>query len=379
MTRNAETPEEDATQVASRPGQRPAEAGAQSEKARSGPVAELALVAGGLGLAGYLLGFVAELGAGAGLTGALLLGGGLLAASSVLPGVGTRILVPAAVATVTGALLLLQTVVGGRDSALAIAVLVLALLAAAAAAGAALLDVGVLHAPAPRPKAKPQRPAPVKQQAPVFPGYPQQPAFPGQQYPGQPYPGGYAGRHPGDAYSGDQYAGEHVFTPSARYGGQYGAPGYPPPYSTPAFDPGYPPQPAFGRSEPGRTDAPVADRPAAEPAGGQHAPAQPASPEASTPEPTLHGSEVFRPANEPPAAGAHRAVAAEGAVSPAAQRVTPPDGVQAAGSHRAPAVESRPAPAVDGPPPVPGHVVDDGDTDDRTQVLPTVPQERPTS
>jgi hypothetical protein len=357
MTRNAETPDEDATQVASRPGQRPAGAGAQSEEARSGPVAELALVAGGLGLAGYLLGFVAELGAGAGLTGALLLGGGLLAASSVLPGVGTRILVPAAVATVTGALLLLQTVVGGRDSALAIAVLVLALLAAAAAAGAALLDVGVLHAPAPRPKAKPQRPAPAKQQAPVFPGYPQQPAFPGQQYPGQPYPGGYAGRHPGDAYHGDQY----------------GGPGYPPPYSAPAFDPGYPPQPAFGRSEPGRTDAPVSDRPAAEP--GHHAPAQPASPEAS-PEPTVHGSEVFRPANETPAAGAHRAAAAEGAVSPAAQRVAPSEGVQAAGSHRAPAAPA--APAVDSPPPVAGHV-DDADADDRTRVLPTVPQERPTS
>ena len=52
---------------------------------------------------------------GGSFVGALLLGGGLLAGSVALPTVGTRMLVPAGVATATGALLLLLCTVQFLD------------------------------------------------------------------------------------------------------------------------------------------------------------------------------------------------------------------------------------------------------------------------
>src|SRR6185295_20084663 len=110
MTRNAETPDPPApdgfrsggADVAAPVGPRPTQAG---------PVAELGLVAAGLGLVIYLIGFVTDLGGSSSLILPLLLGGGLLAGSVALPAVGGRVLAPAAVATTTGALLLLRAVV----------------------------------------------------------------------------------------------------------------------------------------------------------------------------------------------------------------------------------------------------------------------------
>jgi Family of unknown function (DUF5336) len=233
-----------------------------AERPRSGRATELALVAAGLGFVVYLLGFVDDVGSRS-LIVPLLLGGGLLAGSVALPTVSARVLAPAAVTTATGALLMLQAVVGGTNSAVAVGALVLALLEAAAAAGAALLHAGVVQSrPRHRKAATPPYagyPAP-GQPAQGYPaqgqpaqGYPAQgqpaqgyapqgyPAFPGQQYPGQPYPGSYAG-HPGEPYQGDQYAGEHAYAQHARYGTQYGVPGYPPPppYGTPGYDPSTP-------------------------------------------------------------------------------------------------------------------------------------------
>jgi hypothetical protein len=243
----------------------------ETERPRSGPVVELALVAAGLGLVGYLLGFVDDAGSGTQLTVSLLLGGGLLAGSAALPTVGARALAPAAVACATGALLLLRGMAGGATSAVAIGGLALALLEAAAAVAAALLHAGVVRAPRPRPRnetapplagqppqaAHPGQPHPVQQ-------YPAQqpppPAYPGQPYPGQPYP---APPYPGDPYGGDQYAGEHAYAQNARYGAQYGVPGYPPP--PPYGAPGYDPSVSGTGGYPGRGDGPVAPTgPAAE-------------------------------------------------------------------------------------------------------------------
>ena len=83
---------------------------AAAGRGSSGPVAELGLVAAGLGLVIYLIGFVTNLGGSSSLILPLLLGGGLLAGSVALPTVGGRVLAPAAVATTTGALLLLRAV-----------------------------------------------------------------------------------------------------------------------------------------------------------------------------------------------------------------------------------------------------------------------------
>ena len=105
----------------------------------------------------------------------------------------------------------------------------LSLLEAAATVGATLMQAGVVRSRPPKAR-KAAEPSP-------FSGYPGGPQFPGQQYPGQPYPGTY----PADAqpFPGDQWAGEHAFAQNARYGGQYGVPGYPPP--PPVGAPGYDP------------------------------------------------------------------------------------------------------------------------------------------
>ena len=189
MTRNAETPhipgaEESAPESAASP-----VGGIRT--GQSGPVAELGLVAAGLGLVIYLIGFVTDLGGSSSLILPLLLGGGLLAGSVALPAVGGRVLAPAAVATTTGALLLLRAVVDGGGSALSVGALVLSLLEAAATVGAALMHSGVVR---PRPP-KARKAAPPS----AFSGYPAGPQFPGQQYPGQPYPGTYPAAAPAAA------------------------------------------------------------------------------------------------------------------------------------------------------------------------------------
>jgi hypothetical protein len=305
-----------------------------ADRPRSGPVAELALVAGGLGLVGYLLGFVDDSALGGSLIGALLLGGGLLAGSVALPAAGTRVLVPAAVTTVTGALLLLQAVVGGADSAVAIGALVLALLQAAAAGGAALMHAGVVRAPRPRQR---------KASAPPYGGSShflgQQ--FPGQQYPGQPYPGSYAG-HPGEPYPGDQYAGEHAYAQYARYGAPYGVPGYPPPppYGAPGYDPTLPAtggHPAVPRSGAERQTTVTGQPPAATEVYRSGVPTA-----SGSDAPPVHGS------------GAHR--------------IAPASGPEVAGSPG-----GSPTTATGGHPAVPDPASDRDGGDDRTRAIPTRP------
>ncbi len=230
MTGNPDAPDAGRVPAAARPTDPPGEAG----RPRSGPVTEFALVAAGLGLVVYLLGFVDDIGSSASLAGPLLLGGGLLAGSVALSTVGARVLVPAAVATVTGALLLLQDVVGGAGSGVAVGAAVLALFEAAAAAAAAFLHAGVVRAPRPRQRKPAAAPYPPQPGYPPFPGQQQFPGqYPGQQYPGQPQPGAYPGQpypgsypgRPGEPPPGDQYAGEHAYAQYARYGAPYGVPG----------------------------------------------------------------------------------------------------------------------------------------------------------
>ena len=123
------------------------------------PVRILALTTAALGLVVYLLGFLDEVVLSTLLAGPLLVGGALLTGAAVLPRAG-RLLVPAAVAVTTGALLLLQLVASGGAPAIAVVALILAILEAAAAVGAVLLQTGVVSASALRsttPKGQPPR------------------------------------------------------------------------------------------------------------------------------------------------------------------------------------------------------------------------------
>lgn len=262
MTRNAETPDPPAADRSGPAAAQPA-----------GPIAELGLVAAGLGLVVYLIGFVADLGGVSSPILPLLLGGGLLAGTVALPTVGGRVLAPAAVATTTGALLLLLEVVDDGGTALGVGALVLGLLEAGAAIGATLMQAGVLRSRPPKASRSPSS---------AFAGYPGGPQFPGQQYPGQPYPGAFP---PAAAQPGDQWTGEHAFGQNAQYGGQYGVPGYPPP--PPGADP------AYGGEAP--TDA------------GADAPRDTASPPRGTPAIDLTEG-----------AGAHRAATGTGSFPPVA-------------------------------------------------------------
>jgi pyruvate/2-oxoglutarate dehydrogenase complex dihydrolipoamide acyltransferase (E2) component len=353
MTGNPDAPDAGRVPAAARPTDPPGEAG----RPRSGPVTEFALVAAGLGLVVYLLGFVDDIGSSASLTGPLLLGGGLLAGSVALSTVGARVLVPAAVATVTGALLLLQDVVGGAGSGVAVGAAVLALFEAAAAAAAAFLHAGVVRAPRPRQRKPAAAPYPPQPGYPPFPGQQQFPGqypgqYPGQQYPGQPQPGAYPGQpypgsypgRPGEPPPGDQYAGEHAYAQYARYGAQYGVPGYPPPppYGAPGYDPSVPgaASPAAERAATPPPGIPQADQPTAVAPADPPRAAAPSPPGSLAPEATaVHRS------------GAHRATpAAAGEVA-----------VTATGSHAAApeAVDARP----------------DG-ADDRTRAFPAVTDER---
>jgi Family of unknown function (DUF5336) len=161
--------------------------------ALSGPARSLVLVAAALALVIYLLGFFGQVSVIASFGGPLLIGGGLLAGTAVLPRSG-RVLAPAAVLIVTGTLLLAQlaTSIGGLS--IVVAALALALAQCAAVIGAVLLDAGLI-----RPSAARQRPF-----APQYPagyqGYPTA-GGPGPGYgpPGYSAPPGY-GAPPG--YSG---------------------------------------------------------------------------------------------------------------------------------------------------------------------------------
>jgi hypothetical protein len=341
-------------------------ASGETDRPGSGPVTELALVAAGLGAIVYLIGFVDDGASGGSFVGALLLGGGLLAGSVALPTVGTRMLVPAGVATATGALLLLQAVAGGADSAFAVGALVLALLEAAAAVGAALLQAGVVHA---RPRRR-------KPAAPQYPGHPAQgyaapqgyPAFPGQQYPGQPYPGSYPG-HPGEPFQGDQYAGEHAYAQQARYGAQSGVPGYPPPppYGPPGHDQ-VAPGPAGRAPDAAAPDAPTTVAPT---------PGAPA--EAYRSGVPVTGAPGATGRTTTPASGA-TAVFGSGAYPPAASRVEPrgeslmEPAPTPGGSHAAPEVSSTGSHAAREPAAAPEGGTDGGD--DRTRTIPRVTDER---
>jgi len=372
MTRNAETPHTPGAEESA-----PASAASPAGGIRtgqSGPVVELSLVAAGLGLVIYLIGFVTDLGGSSSLILPLLLGGGLLAGSVALPAVGGRVLAPAAVATTTGALLLLRAVVDGGGSALSVGALVLSLLEAAATVGAALMHSGVVR-PRP-PKARKATPPS------AFSGYPAGPQFPGQQYPGQPYPGTY----PADAqpFPGDQWAGEHAFAQNARYGGQYGVPGYPPPppVGAPGYDPLYArseaPTVAVGTEAPGDTAPPPrGTRPVtepgttAEPGSGyrQGAGAHRAVPDPSTT--TFRSDAATHRAESDPGTGSFRPMAGAGS-SPA----VPEGPASGTGSHRAPsgtgsygATSSGRWPEADPPAPA--------DSDgEHTHTIPAVPDDK---
>ncbi|HYH31954.1 MAG TPA: DUF5336 domain-containing protein [Pseudonocardia sp.] len=168
-----------------------------------GPARLLALVAAGLGLVVYLIGFL-DLGLATTFVGVLIVGGGLLAGAALLPKVG-RVLVPAAVMVTTGTLLFLQMVTSGSTPTPVIIALVLAFLQTVAVIGAVLLDAGLVKAPAPRPSAPP--------------GY-GQPGGYGQYPPGYGQQGGY----------GQYGASPQGYGQPGAYGygqpGQYGQPGY---------------------------------------------------------------------------------------------------------------------------------------------------------
>ncbi|WP_281689095.1 DUF5336 domain-containing protein [Pseudonocardia thermophila] len=174
----------------------------------------LGLAAAGVALIIYLVDFFATTPLSVTLPGLMLLGGGLLAGTLALPRV-SGVLVPAAVAVITGTLQMLQIVVAGSSGATSIIVLVLALLEAALVVGALLLATGAVNAPAPRPA----RPAAGYGPQPPFgqPGYGQQPGF-GQQFPGYGQQPGFGQQQPYGGY------GQAAYGQQAGYGAPQQAP-----------------------------------------------------------------------------------------------------------------------------------------------------------
>ncbi len=224
----------------------------------------LAIVAGGLGLVLYLLSFGADAGGYLrGLYGVLLLGGGLLAAASVLPKAPAT-LVPAAVPVVTGTLFLLIDVAKGpaflgpageavQTPGQAVIAVVLAFLQSAACVAAVLMEAGVVKTVAYRPSHVPQR-SWTPQQPSGYPGGPAQGGYPGGQgywggYPGAPAAGGYPGGqgYPG-GYPGAPAAGGYPGSPppGGYSGGPGGYPGSPGPGGGYPGGPGYPAGPSAG-------------------------------------------------------------------------------------------------------------------------------------
>jgi hypothetical protein len=234
----------------------------------------------------------------------LLLGGGLLAAATVLPKAG-RLLAPAAVAVVVGMLTLVQVVFAGdnRVSVMAIVVVVLAVLETAAVGAALLYDVGMLAAPDPaarlaRQQARQVRRAP----APAPSGYQGQP---GAGYPGGPQGGyGYQQQPPPTPSYGTPAPGYGYGQPP-NYPGPPGGgyPGYPPPGQPPG--PGQPvgpgQQPGLGADAP--TPGPAPDTPPeAMPAWGQPGPGSAPGPadRAENDESGRSATTRFMPPPDPP-------------------------------------------------------------------------------
>ncbi|MGH3910817.1 MAG: DUF5336 domain-containing protein [Pseudonocardiaceae bacterium] len=270
----------------------------------------LAIAPGGLGLVIYFLSFTD----GAGgylrdLVGVLLLGGGLLAASSALPKASAT-LVPATVSVLTGALFLLVAVAkgpaflelpgaAGETPALAVVAVILALLESAACVAAVLLQAGVVKMATSRPSTFPQRSWAPQQPGGYHGGPPQggyqgaPGGYPGVQVPGGGYPGapggypgapgGYPSGQPQGGYQGS--AGGYLAAPGP--GGYPGGPG----------PGGYLGQPPVGPSSGGAASQPQPDisqtveyRGLQDPYGGQ--PAQSGGqPGHYSPEPGRYGSE----------------------------------------------------------------------------------------
>jgi Family of unknown function (DUF5336) len=234
-----------------------------------GAARALALVAAGLGLLIYLLGYVGEVSVTSSFGGPLLLGGGLLAGTAALPRTG-RVLAPAAVLVVTGALLLLQLVTGIGGRPVLVVASLLALLEAAAVVGALLLASGVLA-----------------RRDPLSPGYPG-------------YPSGSAAG-----------LGSSGFRPSG-----YGPPGVPGSYPGPATA-------AIGAAPPGGPEVPgggAVDGPAPGPLDAGRDPAgrdpagsvPPAVPGGSVPPPAPGGVEPVSPFAPPRPPDAPRSRSGEG-------------------------------------------------------------------
>ena len=186
----------------------PAEPGTTppGEQQLPGPARLLALLAAGLALVIYILGFVEDTQLINRVGGLLVIGGGLLGAAALLPKAG-RVLVPATVLALVGSLALLQETAAGFEVATTtIVAVILAFLLTIALVGAVLLEAGVVKVPAPRPQA----------------AYPQQGygGYGGQQPPGY---GGYGGQQPpGYGQQGPYGSGAPAGQPG--YGGYgYGA------------------------------------------------------------------------------------------------------------------------------------------------------------
>jgi Family of unknown function (DUF5336) len=217
-----------------------------------GPARLLVIITAVLGLLVYLIGFL-DLGIASTFIGVLIVGGGLLAGTALLPKVG-RVLVPAAVLVTTGTLLFLQMVTARTAPTAVIIGLVLAFLQTVAVIGAVLLDAGLIKAPAPR-TSKPagygqaggfgQYPPPGygpqggygQYGAPQ--GYGQQPGYGAVGYgqPGQPGQPGQYGQQPGYGQPGYGAAGGYGQQQAQGMWGQ--APGQPGAGGHPANAPGW--------------------------------------------------------------------------------------------------------------------------------------------
>ncbi|MGH3614712.1 MAG: DUF5336 domain-containing protein [Pseudonocardia sp.] len=264
--------------MSQQPGTEPDETSAKPKdhQLAPGPARLLVLIAAGLALVIYVLGFAEDLGLGSLLAGPLVLAGGLLAGAAVLPRVG-RVLVPAAVAATVGTLLLLQGVTGttGAPTMMIIA-LVLSFLLVAAVVAAVLLDAGILTMPARRPSPPPGH------QQPGYGAYGQPPGY-GAAYGQYPEQGGYG--QPG--YGGGApagYSGYGGAQPGYGQPGQYGpspagpsqpGPGYSQPtvsYSQPAYGQPAGSGPNAGGAQPGGWSGGPAPESAGTPSSG-HSPA----------------------------------------------------------------------------------------------------------
>src|SRR4051794_37880932 len=131
------------------PPQVPIEVPSDAPESPGKPVRGLALASAGAAVVFAVLGFLGAAPA-TGLTGALVLGGGLLVGAVALPRAG-RVTAPGAVVATVGMVGVLQTATTIRGSGLLIAAIAVALLTWLAAVMTALLDAGAFGARKPRP------------------------------------------------------------------------------------------------------------------------------------------------------------------------------------------------------------------------------------